>query len=344
MKKGVMIPVIVVSVVVTAIAAYTVCVLLEIRNFNPNPTVSPMQQLQSPETQPVDVVYTWVDSNDKQWSSQRDMHTQRRIRAQLETSSTRWPVLTGNLSELVISLKTVHAFLPWVRKIWVVTHRPQTISHPGLNFVHHDEILDPRNLPTFNSMAIETGLHRIPGLAEHFIYFNDDTFIGQPLTPRDFFVEGKPVMRQERRLHNWAKNKWFYKRYANKESGGPVTANMRALMDGNVYGTNHQVAPMTRSLMQATHDAYPTAWADTQACKFRDSSNVPPIAMSYNHGLRTEGVHVLAKDPVKGLQAYMRDFGRVKREKPALFCMHDVTTDEQLSDLNAFVESLVGSH
>lgn len=341
MKKGVLISVTVVSVVVTAIAVYAVCVLLEIRNFNPAPTVSPMQAMQSAETQPIDVVYTWVDSNDKKWRSERDLHTQRRIRAQLKTSSTRWPVLTGDLSELVISLETVHAFLPWVRNIWVVTHRPQTISHPGVTFVHHDEILDPGNLPTFNSMAIETGLHRIPGLAEHFIYFNDDTLIGQPLTPRDFFIEGLPVMRQERRLHNWAKNQSFYKHYAKKEAGGPATANMRALMGGRVYGTNHQVAPMTRSLMQATQDAYPMAWADTQACKFRDSSNVPPIIMSYNHGLRTKGVQVLAQDRVKGVQAYMKDFGKVKRQKPGLFCIHDVTSVEQLDALNAFVNSLV---
>ena len=38
-----------------------------------------------------------------------------------------------------------------------------------------------RALPTFNSQAIETMLHRIPGLRSPFIYLNDDFFIGQRL-------------------------------------------------------------------------------------------------------------------------------------------------------------------
>ncbi len=31
-------------------------------------------------------------------------------------------------------------------------------------------------LPVFNSQTIETVLHRVPNLAEYFVYFNDDFF------------------------------------------------------------------------------------------------------------------------------------------------------------------------
>jgi hypothetical protein len=34
-------------------------------------------------------------------------------------------------------------------------------------------------LPTFSSPAIEANLHRIAGLSEHFLYFNDDVFLGK---------------------------------------------------------------------------------------------------------------------------------------------------------------------
>ena len=47
-------------------------------------------------------------------------------------------------------------------------------------------------LPTFNSHTIEMNLHRIKGLSEQFVYFNDDMFINKPMKPRDFFVHGKP--------------------------------------------------------------------------------------------------------------------------------------------------------
>ena len=33
------------------------------------------------------------------------------------------------------------------------------------------------------SYAIETALHRIDGLSEHFLYLNDDVFLGRPVPP-----------------------------------------------------------------------------------------------------------------------------------------------------------------
>ena len=54
-------------------------------------------------------------------------------------------------------------------------------SHPQLRLVHHDAILPPDALPTFNSHAIESALHKVPDLAEQFVYLNDDFFLGRPL-------------------------------------------------------------------------------------------------------------------------------------------------------------------
>ncbi len=58
---------------------------------------------------------------------------------------------------------------------------------PRINLVDHRDILPAEALPTFNSHAIETSLHRIEGLAEHFVYFNDDVFLGRPARPETFF-------------------------------------------------------------------------------------------------------------------------------------------------------------
>ena len=52
----------------------------------------------------------------------------------------------------------------------------------------HEEIFENSNhLPTFSSSAIEANLHRIEGLSEKFLYFNDDTFLGEPIWPNDFY-------------------------------------------------------------------------------------------------------------------------------------------------------------
>ena len=48
-------------------------------------------------------------------------------------------------------------------------------------------------LPTFNSQAIETALHRVPDLTEHWVYVNDDVFLGRRTRPELFFTPGGDV-------------------------------------------------------------------------------------------------------------------------------------------------------
>ena len=57
-------------------------------------------------------------------------------------------------------------------------------DHPRVTIVRSEEFFaDPRVLPTHNSHAVESQLHHIPGLAEHFLYSNDDMFFGRPVEP-----------------------------------------------------------------------------------------------------------------------------------------------------------------
>ena len=94
--------------------------------------------------------------------------------------------------ELRYSLRSVFRFAPWVRNIYVVTANqvPSWINmaHPRLHMINHDEIFQnaSKDLPTFSSPAIESNLHRIPGLSQKFIYFNDDVMLGAPTWPEDF--------------------------------------------------------------------------------------------------------------------------------------------------------------
>lgn len=95
--------------------------------------------------------------------------------------------------ELRYSLRSLDQYAPWVRTVHLVTDdqipawlRTHT---PGLHVVSHKEIFDdPNQLPTFNSHAIESQLHHIEGLSEHFLYFNDDVFLERPAVPQDFFL------------------------------------------------------------------------------------------------------------------------------------------------------------
>jgi UDP-N-acetylglucosamine-lysosomal-enzyme len=80
-------------------------------------------------------------------------------------------------------LRSIARFAPWVRHIWLVTngqvpHWLRT-DHPRLTVITHAQIYPNRShLPVFASPSIEAHLHRIPGLADKFIYFNDDVMLG----------------------------------------------------------------------------------------------------------------------------------------------------------------------
>jgi hypothetical protein len=94
--------------------------------------------------------------------------------------------------ELKYSLRSVAMFAGWANKIYIVTDGqvPTWLdtTHPKIQVVHHEEIFtDASVLPVFNSHAIESQLHHIPGLSEHYLYMNDDVFFGRPVEPELFF-------------------------------------------------------------------------------------------------------------------------------------------------------------
>ena len=57
---------------------------------------------------------------------------------------------------------------------------------------HLDTFPSSEYLPNFNSNAIETTIANIKGLSNHYIYFNDDIFLGRKVKYTDFFTpDGK---------------------------------------------------------------------------------------------------------------------------------------------------------
>ena len=58
--------------------------------------------------------------------------------------------------------------------------------------VKHTDFIPNEYLPTFNSHTIELNLHRIKGLSENFVYFNDDMYILKSLNEKYFFKNDLP--------------------------------------------------------------------------------------------------------------------------------------------------------
>lgn len=138
----------------------------------------------------IDFVILWVDGKDPSWLSEKKRYEGKRA----EDSDSVNRYRDWNL--LPYWFRAVDAFAPWVRKIHFVTwgHLPAflNLDAPKLHIVRHDEFIPSEYLPTFSSHTIEMNIHRIPGLAEHFVYFNDDMFLLRPFQPEEFFRDGLP--------------------------------------------------------------------------------------------------------------------------------------------------------
>ena len=147
---------------------------------------------------PIDVVYTWVNGSDSHF---QDTMAQFRVRQDISGNKMQGSVKNESNrfrdnDELRYSLRSLIRYAPWVRRVYIVTNGqvPQWLDteHPRLQIVTHQEIfLNEAHLPTFSSPAIEAHLHRIKGLSEHFLYFNDDVFLGKQISPDDFFTPSR---------------------------------------------------------------------------------------------------------------------------------------------------------
>ncbi len=139
---------------------------------------------------PIDIVVPWVDGSDPKWRAQRAEYRPESSSDNSEARYREWGLFQ-------YWFRSIELYAPWVRKIHLITwgHLPEwlNVEHPKLHIVNHKDYIPDEYLPTFNAIPIENNVHRIEGLAEHFILFNDDVYLSRPTVPEDFFVNGLPV-------------------------------------------------------------------------------------------------------------------------------------------------------
>ena len=137
----------------------------------------------------IDFVIIWVDGSDPEWLAEKAKYA-----PPADTDSR--PERYRDWGLLPYWFRGVEKFAPWVRKIHFVTwgHIPKWLNtaHPKLNIVRHEDYIPEKYLPTFSSHTIELNLHRIEGLSENFVYFNDDMFLTAPVSEETFFKNGLP--------------------------------------------------------------------------------------------------------------------------------------------------------
>lgn len=146
------------------------------------------------QEQKIDAVVTWVNSEDKEWQKEREKYAPKKDDETQDNRDERF----RDYGTLRYFLRGIEFGMPWINRLHFVHwggELPDWLDtdNPKLNVVKHSDFIPEEYLPTFNSNAIEVHMHKIPGLTEQFVYFNDDFFLMKETKPEDWFREGKPV-------------------------------------------------------------------------------------------------------------------------------------------------------
>jgi len=251
--------------------------------------------------EPIDLVYTWVDDATPGYLDQLRRYAGGAN--DLNPNRTR-----DNLQLLRYSLRSAARFAPWVRRVVLLTSRPQVpdwLDRGALEVVHHDQIMDAAILPTFNSFAIISHLHLLPGLSRRFLYLEDDMLFGAPVAPDDF-ADAQGRVRVFQRL---ARTPAPHRR--SDARGSPwnaSVANVNHLLDGRFgrarrRAVNHVPLLIDREVWGEMFAAWPEAAQATRRSRFRAPGNLAPEFL-YPHYLLATGRGLAAGLP----ETYRRSF------------------------------------
>jgi UDP-glucose 4-epimerase len=242
------------------------------------------------------------------------------------------------IDELKYALRSVHLFAPWVRRIFIVTDsdRPAWLAeHPDVTIVPSEQFFaDPSVLPTHNSHAVESQLHRIEGLSEHFLYSNDDMFFGRAVRPDMFFSPGGVTKFIE------ASTRIGLGEPDAARSGFENAARVNRALLRKRFGRvttrhlEHAPTPLRKSVMRELESEFPEDFARTAASAFRSATDISVTNSLYHYySLMTGHAVVQPEARVKYVETTLkRAAGEMQRilksREYDFFCLNDGSAPE----------------
>jgi hypothetical protein len=219
----------------------------------------------------IDAVITWVDGNDPKHREKMSKYLEDKNSLNSRTVRMRY----DQVDEIEFSVKSILKYAKFVRNIFIVTDNqtPRFLKdietakqkYPNVFIIDHSIIFREYKhyLPTFNCLPIESLLYKIPNLAEHFLYLNDDFFLLRETKVSDFFINNKPIIRGF--WTNFYEDIWYKKvqkvvfKFFNKESKENIYGfkkgqqNIAKILGFDKYiRLDHTIAPLRKS----TYDNY----------------------------------------------------------------------------------------
>jgi UDP-glucose 4-epimerase len=309
--------------------------------------------LASDVTFDIDMVFSWVDGADSEFQRARAQRMAAYVVGDGDDSEARY----RQIDELKYALRSVYLFAPWVRRIFIVTDSPRPAwlaEHPRVTIVRSEEFFaDPGVLPTHNSHAVESQLHRIEGLSEYFLYSNDDMFFGRPVRPDMFFSPGGVTKFIEATTRiglgepdpsrSGFENAARVNRGLLRERFGRVTT--RHL--------EHAATPLRKSVMAQLEAEFPEEFARTAASAFRSATDISVTNSLYHYyalmtGRAVQQTEARVRYVETTLASAPAEMERILRDRDHdFFCLNDgsapeISVAKRTKTVRAFLERYYG--
>lgn len=219
-------------------------------------------------------------------------------------------------NELYYCIRSIRAFAPWIRRIFVVTDdqtpsflTPEYCNKHNIRIVDHTEVFAGYEwaLPTFNTRTIESVIWRIEGLAPRFISFNDDFLLTRPVSPEDFFQNGNVVLRGRwNRIIKYGAIRmkvndlltWFTRRFLGITRTMHLLLQMRsARLAGNTrnyFRSPHIPHPVKTDTLKSFFEEYPHLFEDNLRYRIRNTAQFSAIFLA--HHLEINGENAILKN------------------------------------------------
>ena len=277
----------------------------------------------------IDYVVPMIFPEDKKWQAQLDTIRQYREKATNEVRYRSW-----GTEQLLV--RCVRKNMHWIRDIIIILSGPSQVQDwmygEKVRIVFHSDFMPIETLPTFNSRAIEMYLHRIPGLADYFLYGNDDMFPLMPLQESDFFRDGLPCLHYTHKTFN--PSNAFHQACMNGLNF--VAAEFGRHFEDYWLRVGHNVVPMLRSTCEMFWDRWPKKM-QASVTPFRRSQNYNQYIYSWWQILsgqyvdyRTPRGYVSTKNTVEEIRDAIRN-------AQGLLCINDTDAVNDITNLAAMV-------
>ena len=270
-------------------------------------------------TKPIDVVFTWVNSQDKEWQ---------KLFSQFKNLDEVDKDRFVSIDELKYSLRSIEQYAPWVNKIYILTNcaKPNWLdNHPLIEWVDHKDVFKKEELPTFNSHSLGLSLVNIPNLSEHFIYLNDDFFLFNRVKKEDFFtandlsisyLEPYGIIYHDRMNYD----KEYYA--------------LAAMNGKKLFEKKYKISPtqlhrhvpycFKRSTLLEMEKVFKKEIEHTRKNHFRDASDVS-VSFLYNHYAlyHKEAVYQATNNILVNFRNYKTQEKNILKRRPKFVCIND---------------------